>query len=157
MLFYKKIISVKQNKSIVFEYLLRREYLKKFFPESKDEKVEIITETENPFLTKGEKFEMIVIDKETIITFQFEVLEITKNELIEIKFSFLKIIDREEGTLDDDLEASKFLKKYIGTDFFYIIELNGGKGSIEIVEYGSVNAFGMLTKIFLKVWDFITN
>jgi len=155
--FYKNRFLLDQNQAIVFEYLSSKAYLKRYFQGSKNEKVEIIAENENPFLQEGEQFDLIHFDEEVIITFKIKVLEIKKNELISMEFYFYEIVDREEGTLDDDLDATNFLKKFFGNKFTYLIELKQKKDKVEVMEYSAVDKDGFFVKILLKSFGFYLN
>jgi hypothetical protein len=129
-----------------------KKYLTRFFQDSKGEKAEIISDNEKPTIIEGEEFDLISIDEETIITLRFNILEIRACELIKMKFQFVEILDREEGTLDDDLEATNFLQKYIGKEFIYLIKLNERGDKIEITESCQVENPSFLVKILLKIY-----
>ena len=71
-----------------------------------------------------------------------------------MQFQFVEILDREEGTLDDDLEATNFLQKYIGKQFIYLIELNEKNDKIEVTESCQLESPSFFVKILLKMYGF---
>lgn len=157
MKYYNHKFKVDQKRELVFEYLSNKKYLTRHFQNSEKERVELVTENDNPRLMKGEEFDFLVMDKDSITTLRFEVYDLIDNEYIRLKFNLVEIIDREEGTLDDDIEMTNFLTKYIGTGFIYSIELKVEKGQIVVHEYSTVEDSNFIVKSFLKMYGIYYN
>lgn len=154
MVFYRYKFSVEQQPQKVFDYFLNRNYLKRFLEENEEEQVGIHTSNESLLMVQGEELEMIFMDKESIIIFQIKVLEVKQKALIKLRFQFVEAIDREEGDLDDDLEATNFLKKYLGQSYVYTIQLKPRKDKITIIETVTIKEVGILAKLFYKIGGF---
>jgi len=154
MLFYKKTFTVNQNQSAAFEYFSTKNYLKRFSRTSEKEEVEIISENKSPLLIEGEEFEFISMDDEDITTLNFKVLKVKKPEIIIMSFSIGEIIDRQEGTLDDDVEMTDLLKKYFGESIKYIIKLKEWKGKTLVVESSEIEPKGFFPKVLVRIFGF---
>lgn len=150
MEYYKYKFHVNQTQKIAFEYFVRREYIKRPFQEPGGDKVEIITDHESPSMTEGESFDLTVMDDDSFMTFRFEVLKIIPLELIETSFRLIEMLDREEGTLEDDMETTNFLNKYLGQSLTYSIQLKPQKDKVEVIESGTVETSGLISKLFFK-------
>lgn len=151
MVFSKSKIYVNQNIETTFQYLRQKEYLKKFFPDSNEEVVEIIGGSQSLTMEEGEEFDLMSSDEEMIITFKCNVLKVEKNKLIETSFQFVELIDKEEGTLDDDEETTNFLQKFVGGNFGYKIILEQKKERVKITEISTVETDRLLSKVFFKM------
>lgn len=151
MVFSKSKIYVNQNIENTFQYLNEKKYLKKFFPDSGKEVVEIIGGNQSAKMEEGEEFDLMSSDEEMIITFRCKVLCIEKNKLIKTSFQFVELIDKEEGTLDDDLETTNFLQKFVGGNFGYDIILEETKGKVKITEISTIKTDRFLSKVFFKI------
>lgn len=151
MVFSRSKFYVNQNIETTFQYLSEKNYLKKFFPDSNKEIVEIIGGNKSSKMEEGEEFDLMSSDEEMIITFRCKILKIEKNKLIKTSLQFIELIDKEEGTLDDDLEATNFLQKFVGGNFGYDIILEQKKERVKVTEISTVETDRFLSKVFFKI------
>ncbi len=151
---YKSTFKVKQSKSIAFEYFLSKNNLKRFFQSSEEEIIEILSRTDNPVLTEGEEFDVVIRDEEIILKFRYTVLEIIRDESIRMRFQFNEIIDLEEEDQEDEIDANNFLSKYIGMNFYYSIDLQQKNDWLEIIEFSKIDSTNFLAKVFFKFYGF---
>ena len=68
-----------------------------------------------------------------------------------MNFRLVEVIDKEEGTLDDDMEATNFLQKFVGGKFGYHIFLEQKKDKVQITEIGMIETKHFFAKIFFKI------
>ncbi len=154
MNFYKHKFSVHQNKTTVFNYLCNKKYITIFFSQDSEEKVEIISDNDHPEMLVGEKFQLLVEDREMILIFQFEVVAINPEELIYLKFNIADIIDKETDNDDEQADAEEFIANFLGYDFDYYISIKEKKEQIIVTEKCTVTVKSLFKKLFLKAAGF---
>ena len=79
MVYSKTKIYVDQKIETTFDYLLNKDYVKKFFPDSSDGIIEVIGENDNPKFVEGEEFDLMNSDDEMIMTFRCKIANVEKN------------------------------------------------------------------------------
>lgn len=158
MVYSQTKIYVDQKIETTFDYLLNKDYVKNFFPDSSDGIIEVIGENDNPKFVEGEEFDLMNSDDEMIMTFRCKIANVEKNKAIIMNFRLVEVIDKEEGTLDDDMEATNFLQKFVGGKFGYHIFLEQKKDKVQITEIGMIETKHFFCKnIFQDHWTILQN
>ena len=153
MLFYYKKHSIQQDIGITYKYFLSKHYYSKLFSDDgEDEAYHVESQHDSKYLLDGEKFELIAKDNEIIITLEGEVLSIKENEQIQLAFYFKELIDRIEGTLDDDEEATNFISNYFGEQFTMTINISTKKGKTIVEELSHTKPKNFIAALFWKVY-----
>lgn len=119
--YYSYTYHLKQDLEKVYEYFRQKEYLSRVFRFGSEELV-INSEEEEGYIQEGEKFEMIIGDREAIVSFEIEALEVREEVLIDLSVRYVDIVDKSDTSVEEDFETLLFMKKHLGMDVFFKLE-----------------------------------